>query len=131
MTVSNINFDFTDLADFGNANTCRNRGSNCCSPASNCQNPINYDKWDIQTTSYETTYWASRRFGVFTMQYLKDWANAPIPSLTMTNVVVTGLLYSKFHTSFIEVDRFASQVTLTGCTFTNFMMPHGLISNSH
>jgi hypothetical protein len=135
MTIENIVFEFADL---GSSSNCREVASSCCTfdgttstPTSSCERSLLFSDWDTDATTYETNYYAKRRYGFFTLQFLRDYTGAVIPSLMMNSVTVQNLVYSKFHTSFIEIDRFAGQVTISSSTFNRFMMPHGLISNAH
>jgi hypothetical protein len=137
MTIENVVFEFGDLAA-ASSTSCREDPSSCCdfdgtksNPTQSCERKIDYDQWDTDATSYETKYYAKKKYGFFTFQFLRDYTSAVVPTLTLTSVTVQNLFYSKFHTSFIEIDRFAGKVTITSSTFNRFMMPHGLISNAN
>jgi len=144
--IENVIIDGADMTknNIQNAYNCATTRKECCvynsatKTTTNANNPSScsitnsdYSDWDVNATTYYSTFKAEKKYGIFVFEYIRDYSDAPIPILTIKNCEINNFFYSKFHTSFIQMSSLAGNLVIESTTFSRFFFPHGLISNSH
>lgn len=143
LTIENIIIDGSDMTPglYTSGSACRKSRTQCCtydsttdtvsSGASCTSSSSDYQDWSTDTTAYQTSYKGDRKYGIFVFEYLRDYSGVQIPSLTIKNCQIQNFVYSKYHTSFIQMSSFGGTLTIQDTVFKRFFFPHGLISNAH
>ena len=118
MTVKDVIIDGADLrpsTENLGPSSCRNSRTLCCTgttgvgtTTANCKSAPTFSNWDANSENYYNNYDYLRYYGIFVMSYIRDYTGAPIPTLNLENVEVRNFWYSKYHTSFVQLDPFAS-----------------------
>jgi len=146
LVMENVIIDGADLTyeNIEGAYPCTKSRKECCqydsttettntvsSPSFCVSVSSDYAEWSVSSTTFKNKYKTSQKYGIFVLEYIRDSSDAAIPSLTITKCEIKNFFYSKYHTSFIQMNNFAGKVLIEDSSFDRFFFPHGLISNSH
>ena len=150
LTMSNIILDASQLVKYSST-TCKTSKQDCCEQdpttllysstsagsaalcTMNNGPPASSSDRLLPSTYYDSTYLSAYRIskpnGFFNMQFLSDYPDAVIPTLTINNCEIRNFFYHQYASSFISLSRYGGKVSIQNTIFDNFMLPYGLISN--
>lgn len=104
----------------------------CYTSRSQCSLSFHNSGFNVTTGIYSEKFkdLAEEKLTFLAFQYLRDYDDAPIPSLTIDNCVIENFYYGQYYLSFILFDTFGGDLYIKNTEFSNFFFPLGLITNT-